>query len=194
MTEALWRRMLGLYGHTWASQYGDAPTGSTADTWASALIGLTPQQIADGLRACVASGDEFPPNAPRFRAMCMGIPSFATVKRETLRPDAERSPFTRTVWFRVDVYAHRHASVRDADRMLQAAYDAVREEVMRGAVIDPPAALIEHDTSPKPQGIPATREERAERLRKLLGEDYIDPMRKLHSNSENTGGDSANEA
>lgn len=180
--------MTEIYGHRWTSSYGaESGQDGAAGTWAKGLAGISPAQIAEGLRACIASGDPWPPALPEFRAMCLGVPSFEAVKRETLRPVAERSPFTRTAWSRLDHYAHRHASVRDADRMLQAAYDAVREEVMRGAVIDPPAALIGHDASPKPQGIPATPEERAERLRKLLGEDYIDPMRKLYGRSGTTG-------
>lgn len=178
--------MAEIYGHRWTASYSPDPDpNGAAGTWAKGLAGISPAQIAEGLRACIASGDPWPPALPEFRAMCLGVPSFDAVKN--MRPGAERSPFTRAVWFRLDQYAHRHASVRDADRMLQAAYDAVREEVMRGAVIDPPAALIKHDTSPKPQGIPATPEERAERLRKILGADYVDPMRKLYGRSETTG-------
>ena len=63
------------------------PEGAAADTWAAALAGLTGAQIAEGLRACVAEGEEFPPNAPRFRAMCLGIPSLARVRLEFSAPD-----------------------------------------------------------------------------------------------------------
>lgn len=170
----LWERMTALYGHAWTSAHGITATDPKTDrltidgeTWQRALVGVTGHQLAAGLEACIAEGEEFPPNAPRFRAMCLGVPSFAAVKRETLRPDAERSPFTRAVWIRVDGYAHRQATTKDADRMLRDAYDLVRDEVMRGVPLAEPAALIAHDANPKPIGIPETREARAQRLAHL---------------------------
>lgn len=164
--------MASLYGHRWVSQYGVAFDGIAADTWASALSGITPQQIADGLRACVSEGDEWPPAAPRFRAMCVGIPSYATVKLESTRPAEERSRFTRLVWLKVDGYAHRHASVRDADRMLKDAYDIACEEVMHGAELpEQPVALIEQ-AKPAKVVLPETREDRARKLAALLGKEY----------------------
>lgn len=164
--------MASLYGHRWASQYGVAFSGIAADTWASALSGITPQQIADGLRACVAEGDEWPPAAPRFRAMCLGIPSYATVKLELTRTSDQWSRFTRSVWLKVDSYAHRHASVKDADRMLKDAYDIACEEAMHGAPLpEQPVALIEEVKAPKPV-LPESREERARKLAALLGEEY----------------------
>jgi hypothetical protein len=170
--DRLFERMGSLYGHRWVSQYGSTFAGIAADTWASALSGVTPQQIADGLRACVSEGDEWPPAAPRFRAMCLGIPSFAAVKLESTRDGHDRSPFTRAVWLNVDGYAHRHASARDADRLLHDAYDLAREQVMRGVPLPAtPIALIEKQEPPKPV-LPETREERARRLKTLLGDDF----------------------
>jgi len=164
--------MASLYGHCWTSQYGVAFSGIAADTWASALSGITPQQVADGLRACVTEGDEWPPAAPRFRAMCLGIPSFAAVKLESTRATAERSRFTMAVWMHVDGYAHRMASMREADKILQDAYDIAREQVMRGVALPAkPEALIEQTAAPKPV-LPETREERARKLAALLGDEY----------------------
>ena len=170
--DRLFERMASLYGHRWTSQYGVAFSGIAADTWASALSGITPQQIADGLRACVAEGDEWPPAAPRFRAMCLGIPSYATVKLESTRKSEHWSRFTRSVWLKVDSYAHRHASVRDADRMLKDAYDIACEEAMRGVALpEHPVALIE-ETKPAKVVLPDSREARARKLAALLGKDY----------------------
>ena len=138
--DAFWRRMLGMYGHTWASAYGDAPTGTTAETWASCLAGVSTAQIADGLRACVAEGGEFPPSAPRFRAMCLGIPSLAVVRLEIR--GGEHSPFTRAVWANLDSYRFRQSSADVADRILRDAYDLTREQVMRGQPLPAPSAAI----------------------------------------------------
>ena len=162
--------MLGLYGHRWASQYGTTYAGTAADTWGAVLADLAPAQLAEGLRACVAEGGEWPPAAPRFRAMCFGIPSIAAVRLELQRGTPSR--FARLVWQNVDPYAHRQAQRREADRMVEDAYDIAREHVMRGGALpSEPAAMIEHDKPAKPQ-LPETPEERAERLRLLLGEDY----------------------
>lgn len=161
--------MLAMYGHTWASQYGDHASGVTAETWASALAGVTGPQIAQGLRACVAEGREFPPSAPRFRAMCMGIPSLARVKLEISDGEASRSPFTRMVWHHLDTYAYRHASAKDAARLVQDAYELASDRVMHGSPLPQEAAgAIEQREAPKPV-IPPTREERLQHMQALLG-------------------------
>lgn len=138
--DAFWRRMLGMFGHTWASAYGDAPNGTTAETWASCLAGVSNQQIADGLRACLAEGAEFPPSAPRFRGMCLGIPSLARVRLE-LRGEVT-SQFTRAVWQNIDTYRFRQVSADVADRMVRDAYDLTREQVMSGQPLPEPSLAI----------------------------------------------------
>ena len=161
-----------MFGHTWASQYGEKPEGITADTWAGVLAGVSGQQIAAGLHACAAEGREFPPNAPRFRAMCLGIPSFARVRIEITQADVERSPFARSVWMFVDGYAYRHASARDGERILQAAYDIAHDLAMQGHPLPEPAAgEIAHE-EPAPLEIPETKEARVDRMRALLGESF----------------------
>lgn len=186
--------MLAMYGHTWASQYGDHASGITAETWASALSGISGPQIAEGLRGCVAEGREFPPGAPRFRAMCLGIPSLPRVKLElsALREHANQPPrfvpgtggdteaqqapavssFTRLAWSLIDGYGYRHASAKDAGRMLQDAYDLAVEQVMRGGDLPQESSgAIERHEAPKPV-IPETREERIARLAEVLGDEF----------------------
>lgn len=55
-----------IYGHKWTSSYGDRDDG----TWLDGLAGLAPDDIAAGLRRCVASGEAWPPSLPEFRAAC----------------------------------------------------------------------------------------------------------------------------
>ncbi|WP_156087752.1 hypothetical protein [Lysobacter sp. Root667] len=137
-----------MYGNTWASQFGVAATGVAAQTWGAALAGLGPDQLAEGLRACVAEGREFPPNAPRFRAMCFGIPSIERVQLDLRKPDTA-SRFARAVWMHVDGYAYRSADGRGQDRQLRAAYDVVHAAVMAGGALPlAPAANLE---APKPR-------------------------------------------
>ena len=49
----LWRRMTAMYGHKWASQYGECDAD---ETWSIGLAGVTPDQLAAGLRHCLAVG------------------------------------------------------------------------------------------------------------------------------------------
>ena len=172
--ETLCAKMAALYGHGWTSQYGDDPSNDAARTWASALAGLTGEQLATGLRACVAEGGEFPPSAPRFRGMCLGIPSFATVSAEILTTEnAKRSGFARLTWSFIDAHAHRNAQAKDAERMRREAYDLACERLMTGGGLPPePEAELIHDN--RPQGIPSERGPRIDRLRLVL-KDLFNP-------------------
>jgi len=71
----LWERMTHLFGHKFTSVYGesaiiDGTLTDVAQTWASGLRGLTGDQLADGLRACVDCGEAWPPSLPEFVGMC----------------------------------------------------------------------------------------------------------------------------
>ena len=160
--------MAALYGHTWASQYGGQPEGAAADTWAATLAGLSGSQMAQGLRACIAEGGEFPPSAPRFRAMCLGIPSLARVKLELADSASERSAFARLVWHHIDGYAYRQASAKDAGRMVQDAYELASERVMQGEPLPGESPAIEQPMTPKAPVLPGTREARCAHLKDLL--------------------------
>jgi hypothetical protein len=162
--------MLALFGHTWASQFGTTPEGIAADTWGSALAGITPEQLAGGLRACVAEGREFPPSAGRFRAMCLGIPTLAAVKAELLTPAAPRSGFVLLVWRYVDAHAIRLADQRHADRMLADAYEVARDQVMRGASVpEAQAAITAEDPPPRKAPTPEVAAAALAEARDLLG-------------------------
>lgn len=135
--------MTEIYGHKWVSAYGESSdVEGAAGTWAKGLSGVSPQQVADGLRACVASSDPWPPTLPEFRAMCLGVPSFPAVRMDT----AKVQPFTRLVWQNLDGYLYRQSSSDRADRMLRDAYELAREHVMRGGELpEPSAGEISHD-------------------------------------------------
>lgn len=167
----LWMRMTAMFGHIWASAYGVAPTDDAGDltlagdTWARALAGMTSAQLGAGLNACLVAGLEFAPSAPRFRAMCLGIPSLGAVRAE-LRPGAGQgpqnahaapSPFARAIWCQLDAFRYRQASADQADKLLRDAYEVICERTMRGVPLpDPPAAGIEQEAL-KPT--PATEEQ-----------------------------------
>lgn len=167
--QALWTRLLGMYGHTWSSQYGAAPTGEAAVTWRAALAGVSPAQLADGLRACVAEGREFPPSAPRFRAMCMGIPAEARVVLE-LRDLGSASPFSRFVFQHVpgfvDWHSFRGLQPRERERLIREAYHLAVEAVMRGEAI--PEACTQ--PLPAPASVPRAEPKDPEVVLQRFGE------------------------
>ncbi len=151
----LWVKLAEIYGHRWTSAYGDSESGA-AQTWAKALRDLTALQIATGLRACVEGCDDWPPTLPRFRAMCLAIPSFSAVRSELLDRNGERSSFARLVWSKLDGYRFTRADSDAADRMLREAYGSACEHVMQGKPLpDDPAGEIAHEAS---EFKPASRE------------------------------------
>lgn len=71
----LWERMTHMFGHRWTATFGESATSNgalteVAKTWGAGLRGLTGEDIAAGLRSCAASGEDWPPSLPQFRAMC----------------------------------------------------------------------------------------------------------------------------
>lgn len=175
----LWLGATATWGHRWTSACGDLPIDDNArltvaaQLWAKGLAEFTEREILDALAAFVTAGADWPPNLPDFRRQCFGIPTFAAVNSEILtQVNADRSPFARLVWQQIDGYQHRHASARDAERMRRDAYARASEHVLGGGELPGPiAGELEHQ-QPLPIGIPATREERVERMKQLLGDSF----------------------
>lgn len=65
----LWEKMAAIYGHKWVSSFGESDDG----TWLRVLTGLTKEQIAAGLRACLDRDDVWPPGAAEFRKLCLPV-------------------------------------------------------------------------------------------------------------------------
>ena len=157
LAEYIWVHMSGLYGHKWTKAFGPNPGSIGGREWSLTLEDLTRKQIDLGLQACRTSGDEWPPNASLFRAMCLAIPSLEAVRAEL--QGGEPSPFTRAVWARLDTYRYRHVSTDQADRLLAGAYQLVHDAVMQGEGLPAaPVAAIEQEVH-KP--VPATPDQRA---------------------------------
>lgn len=138
LLDDLWLRMAAMFGHTWVNQYGVAPHGIGGDTWAAVLADLRAGQIGIGLQAAVAQGSAWPPSAPQFRAMCMGIPDFAVIRRELAATGSQRSPFAQLVWQNLDACRYKNAATDQADRLLREAYESASQHVMRGGALPEP--------------------------------------------------------
>lgn len=166
--------MAEIYGHRWTSAYGEtADDAGAGETWAKGLAGITGEQLGEGLKACLASADPWPPTLPEFRARCLGIPSLAQVRLE-LRGNA-RSRFTLQVWQGLDSYRFKQATSEQSDRLLRDAYELAREHVMRGGELPLlPAGEIgagDGGGAPPRKKDPKVREASCEKIREYLGID-----------------------
>lgn len=143
--------MIEVYGHRWTAAHGESAEAGSGDTWAKGLAGVSPQQLAVGLEACIVRADPWPPTLPEFRAMCLSIPAIAEVRADLQREDAKRQPFTLLVAQHLDGFAYRRAEGRAAQRMLAEAYDTARELVMRGHPLPEPLPELERPAPQKPR-------------------------------------------
>lgn len=175
--ERLWERMGEIYGHRWPSSYGDDALKGAGRTWAKGLAGITPDQVADGISACMASAEPWPPTLPEFRGMCLGIPSLGTVRQE-LRAEQGRSRFTLEVWSRIDGWRFRQADAEQAGRLIRDAYEAAREHVMLGGALpELPVAALEgagSSAEPPPKARPEVVEQAVEAVRRVLGQPTVE--------------------
>lgn len=68
---ALWQMMSSMYGHRWTSAYGSEVDPDRV--WQATLADVSPEQIKYGMRELARNGDDWPPSAPEFRKLCLGI-------------------------------------------------------------------------------------------------------------------------
>ena len=76
--DRLWERMQEIYGHQLNSQYG----ATIPESWERLLMGVSPDQIKNGLERLATRTDTWPPNAVEFRQLCLP---------ETVSPDGNNS-------------------------------------------------------------------------------------------------------
>lgn len=174
----MFARLAAMYGHKFTSAYGEDPASLAGDTWAAGLAGLTNEQLADGLRACITRNDAWPPSLPEFRGLCMGVPCIALVKAELLRDRREWSQFTHLVARYLDVYALRMGDQRTADRLIQGAYDVAQERVMRGETLPPLVGYDNGSDEPERPYYVASVDSVAKHAESLL---FTDPDPKAHA-------------
>lgn len=77
LLDNFWQHMSAIWGHRWASEWGDVPCGASARTWLAVLRRLSSRSIKQGLALCMRSGERFPPNPGEF---------FDSVSRPEHRP------------------------------------------------------------------------------------------------------------
>ena len=139
--------MAEIYGHTFTSAFGPDPTGPVGATWAKGLSGLTGQDLARGLSACLRSGDTFPPTLPRFRMLCIGIPAVERVAHEIR--SGERSAFTQMVLQRMDLHRYKAVDAKQAEQLLRSAYSLAVDARMAGEPLPEQVELLGHEPQEK---------------------------------------------
>lgn len=167
--------MTAIYGARWASSMGISPIGQdgsltmAGDTWAQGLAGIKADMIAAGLRACLASGEGWPPTLPEFRALCVAAPSMSEV-REQLRGEFENfSPFTLLVYRKLDFWNYRRADSRQAEAMLQEAYDNAKGAMLRGEPLPDVPRQVEYRPAPSAPASPDVVRNCLATIRRKLG-------------------------
>jgi hypothetical protein len=146
----VWAIMAQIFGHGWLTNYGDSADSPAGETWSRGLAGLSRAQIAEGIRAVGTSGAEWPPSMPRFRAMCLGVPSYAAVAEEIRLTSSEPSTaFARLVWWRLDSFHYRLADAKQADRMLRDSYDLACQHVLKGGSLPPAPVKVISSVEPE---------------------------------------------
>lgn len=147
----IWRRMFGLYGPKWSSQYGRALNeqkrlSGLAQEWQRGLAGITTEQLDFGFAALESDilntqGEAWPLPWPDFKKLCLA-PIFADVpsldkivsmligvsSRQGSLARRYQHPMSLAVSLAcrrdgVDMFAIRNAKFADAKRMIKPAYE-----------------------------------------------------------------------
>lgn len=151
--ELLWKRFSGLYGYTFARQYGAEPTAE----WMLVLDQISAKQIGKGIDACFKHYKTFPPNPMEFHALCLpegadyGLPSDAVAFNQATGNATEKHP---AVVFTLQnmagaVFEMRRLNTNAARDMFIAEWLKTIAHVAEGGALPEPVAEIESATERK---------------------------------------------
>ena len=71
--------MSSMFGHKWTSSYGDESDPDRV--WYAVLKDTTWDQMKNGMDTLSKSGREWPPSAPEFLKLCLGLEDGVNVAR-----------------------------------------------------------------------------------------------------------------
>lgn len=172
----LWERMGVLYGRDWTAQYGPTPLKPDGrsltvfgEEWAGVIRGVDPEAVMAACDRARDSGNGYAPRAPEFRLFCFDIPTRDACEAY-LRGQADPQPFTVAVARAIDMWNWKGSPTYEANKILQAAYDAVKKRVLAGETLDPILPAIEQKTPERRPASPETAAEHIARIRAALGQ------------------------
>jgi len=171
-TELAWKRLSGLYGYPFVSQYGTEPTAE----WELALGNLDVDQIRRGIERCTTEPEfcKFPPNPMEFLDLCqptreeLGLPGDDEALRQAAGCSTERHAavvYTLQQMGTGNVHKLRRLDTKSAERLFAKYWTETVNLVARGEEIPEPAKQIEEI---KPT--PAAREDAISALAKIREE------------------------
>jgi Replication protein P len=137
--------MVVIYADQWVSRNGllheNGKYTAAAQEWLETLAGLTNRQIKSGFDALRKNGEEWPPNAIRFRKLCLsseleGVPSIDEVynilafnkNKEGSIKDRFKHPLVFRVSELVDIQTVRGYSLKIAINAITPVYNRVIKE------------------------------------------------------------------
>lgn len=146
----IWRRMVGLYGHKWSSQYGRAVNdkgqlSGLALDWRRGLSGITQEQLKFGFEALEASilnslGESWPPAWTDFKKLCLSkimvdVPTLDEVVSILIMAKSRQGSLVSRYKYSLalavsqsdglDMLAVRTAKLVDARRMVKPIYESL---------------------------------------------------------------------
>lgn len=172
----LWERMTGQFGRKWSDQYGETPLASSGNgltvagqEWAGVIRGVSPEKVMAACDKVRDGANGFVPTAPEFRLACFDIPTRDACEAY-LRGQADPQPFTVAVARAIDMWNWKGSPTYEANKILQAAYDAVKKRVLAGETLDPILPAIEQKPPERRPASPETAAEHIARIRAALGQ------------------------
>lgn len=155
LVELLWRRMTEIYGHRWASAYGERPT----DGWITAVGDLSADMIRSGLVKMARCGDHnaWPPTALEFRTLCLpcgedfGFPSLDEALQQAVGNRTGKHAAVIHTLRRIDGYALRRMPLADALKNFAPAWQKTINEISAGGELPQAPLELSDDAAPKPK-------------------------------------------
>jgi hypothetical protein len=144
----IWKRMISIYGHKWASHLGstasndDGTLTDAAKTWRAGMAGITIDQLRHGFEALILKNHDWPPSLPEFRKLCQAklreiVPSLEEMvtilalasSRQGSLAKRYRHPLALAISQHegIDVFALRTAKTDEAKRMVRPVYEKMLE-------------------------------------------------------------------
>lgn len=166
LVDRLFVRLSEMYGSKFAAAWDGQNLDGVKRTWADGLMGLSPQQVGEGIKRCLSR--EWPPSLPEFRSLC--LPDF-----ETLYLVGQHNPRSSALAYwavqSFGYYEIRRSSWKTAgDRWTRICEQLIRDGVPE---LPPEPQKIEHKAAPAD---PALAHEAINRMRDMRGE-IRDPLR-----------------
>lgn len=176
--------MGGLFGEQWTRQFG---LSDHTGEWGRTLADVTPEQMKIGLDRLRSSGSGWPPTAPQFRLMCLGVetlaPGFEVAYSEIVahlqKPEHRRNTSTlsdavyHTIQNNLDYFTFKSLTGGESMRVFKTAYAATIEQFKKGLVVQRtiPRAYRIADDSKGPRASQETMEQGINNLKSILGDE-----------------------